>query len=324
MTPETQQPTVSIVIPTRDRSADLRHTLETVIAQDYPEGCCEIIVVDDGSKDDTPAAVERLESAARRSGKLLRRLSSGGRGTNAAVNLGVESSAAAIIVTMGDDTGTPEGWLQRLVAGLIQAQVDAVSGPLRIPTPGPLLGKHREEIAACVTEVTGPCYFEDGRIIPVAGNMAVWRRVFERGMFDETLAPPVEEVDWALRAGVRTEFVEDAWVWHCKTAESWTRKWVLRKVWKQGVVTGSWVRDYLRWPFSKRLALAIRSLRTSFRALVHAGVKRCWGGVVVALGELSRALALVGLLHREGVAPRPAVPSAPRVLARAGAQRVSR
>jgi glycosyltransferase involved in cell wall biosynthesis len=318
------QPSVSIVIPTRDRCADLQHTLETVITQGYAEGCCEIIVVDDGSKDGTPAVVERLELAARQSGKLLRRLSSGGRGTNAAVNLGVESSAAEVIVTMGDDTGTPPGWLQRLIAGLLESQADAVSGPLRIPTPGPLLGKHRQEIAACVTEVTGPCYFEYGQMIPVAGNMAVWRRVFERGMFDETLVPPVEEVDWALRAGVRTEFIEDAWAWHCKGPESWARRWVLKKVWKQGLVTGCWVRDYLRWPFSKRLELAGRSLRTSLRALLHAGLRRCWGGVVVALGELSRALALLGLLHREGTGRPPALPHDSRALAGATQQRMSR
>jgi glycosyltransferase involved in cell wall biosynthesis len=318
------QPSVSIVIPTRDRCPDLQHTLETVIAQDYAEGCCEIIVVDDGSQDGTPAVVERLESPARQSGKLLRRLSSGGRGTNAAVNLGVESSAAEVIVTMGDDTGTPPDWLNRLIAGLIESQADAVSGPLRIPTPGPLLGKHRQEIAACVTEVTGPCYFEYGQMIPVAGNMAVWRRVFERGMFDETLVPPVEEVDWALRAGVRTEFIEDAWAWHCKGPESWARKWVLKKVWKQGLVTGCWVRDYLRWPFSKRLELAGRSLRTSFRAFLHAVLGRCWGGVVVALGELARALALLGLLHREGAGARPALPHDSRSLAGATQQRMSR
>jgi glycosyltransferase involved in cell wall biosynthesis len=324
MTESPQQPTVSIVIPTRDRSVDLRHTLETVIAQEYPEGCCEIIAVDDGSKDDTPEVVEQLESAARHSGKLLRRISSGGRGTNAAVNLGIESSAADVIITMGDDTGTPEGWLHRLIAGLIASGADAVSGPLRIPAPGPLLGKHRQEIAACVTEVTGPCYFEDGRIIPVAGNMAVWRRIFERGMFDESLVPPVEEVDWALRAGVHAEFVEDAWAWHCKGPECWSRKWVFRKVWKQGLVTGCWERDYLRWRLSKRLSMAGRALRTCARALVHAGVSRCWGGIVVALGEISRAIALLGLMDREGAALRQSPRQNTRVVAETEHERVLR
>ena len=318
------QPAVSIVIPTRDRCADLQRTLETVIEQEYAENRCEIIVVDDGSKDDTPAVVERLVSAAEASGKLLRRLSSGGRGTNAAVNLGIAASAAEVIVTMGDDTGTPPGWLKRLIGGLIESQADAVSGPLRIPTPGPLLGKHRQEIAACVTEVTAPCYWEYGQMIPVAGNMAVWRRVFGGDYSTRPWCPRSKRWIGRLRAGVRADFIEDAWVWHCKGPESFARKWVLRKVWKQGIVTGCWVRQYLRWPFSKRLAMAARSLRTSFRALLHAVRRRCWGGVVIALGELSRALALIGVLRQDAREPQPARQESPRVLPEAVQQQGTR
>jgi len=318
------QPAVSIVIPTRDRCSDLAQTVQSLIEQQYAENRCEIIVVDDGSKDETPAAIQRLVSPAAASGKLLRCLSSGGRGTNAAVNLGIAASTAEVIVTMGDDTQTPPGWLQRLIGGLIESQADAVSGPLRIPTPGPLLGKHREEIAACVTEVTAPCYWEYGQMIPVAGNMAVWRRVFERGLFDETLVPPVEEVDWALRAAVRTAFIEDAWVWHCKGPETFALKRVVRKAWKQGIETGCWVRQRLQWPLSKRLGMAGRSLRTSFRAFLHAGARRCWGGVVVGTGELSRALALIGMLTRSAGGPAPAGPESTQVLAEAAQPRGTR
>jgi GT2 family glycosyltransferase len=291
-------PTVSIVIPTRNRSKDLVQTLVSLFAQEYAEGRCEIVVVDDGSTDETPAVTKRLVPQAAAAQKTLRYLSSGGRGTNAAVNLGINASAGDVIVTMGDDTGTPPGWLSRLIDGLIRSQADAVSGPLRIPTQGPLLGKHREEIAACVTEVTAPCCLESGQIIPVAGNMAVWRHVFERGMFDETLVPPVEEVDWAVRASVRAAFVEDAWVWHCKGPESFRLQWVLRKSWKQGIETGCWAPQGLQYSFSKRLSMIAGSLHTSLRAFGHAGWQRCWGGVVVGLGELSRALALAGIIHR--------------------------
>lgn len=46
------QPTVSIVIPTFNRSAMLRRCVESALAQTRP---CEVIVVDHGSSDDTPA-----------------------------------------------------------------------------------------------------------------------------------------------------------------------------------------------------------------------------------------------------------------------------
>lgn len=296
-------PSVSIVIPTRNRSGDLAQCLLTLFDQDYSEGDCEIVVVDDSSTDETPALAERLRPQAEAHQKKLRYLSSGGRGTNAAVNLGLQVCAGDVVVTMGDDTLTPPGWLKRLVAGLIRSGADAVSGPLRITMEGPLLGKHREEIAACVTEVTGPCYWESGRIIPVAGNMAVWRRVFDRGLFDETLVPPVEEIDWVIRANVRAAYVEDAWAWHSKGPETFRLKRVLRKAWHQGSETGWWMRERLRTPSRLRAAMVVQSLNTSFRAFGHAAWQRCWGGVAIGCGELSKALALAGLIHRGRRAP---------------------
>ena len=46
-------PLVSIVIPVKDRAAELRDCLHSLLALDYPAEKREIIVVDDGSTDDT-------------------------------------------------------------------------------------------------------------------------------------------------------------------------------------------------------------------------------------------------------------------------------
>ncbi len=48
-------PRVSVIVPTRDRTADLDECLGTLAGLDYPRGRLEVIVVDDGSVD--PAAV---------------------------------------------------------------------------------------------------------------------------------------------------------------------------------------------------------------------------------------------------------------------------
>ena len=50
------EPSVSVIIPTRNRSALLRRALESVGAQTRPPQ--EIIVVDDGSTDDTAQWVD--------------------------------------------------------------------------------------------------------------------------------------------------------------------------------------------------------------------------------------------------------------------------
>jgi glycosyltransferase involved in cell wall biosynthesis len=51
------QPSVSVIIPTYNRSGVLRYSVESVLNQTYPVS--EVIIVDDGSTDDTATLIER-------------------------------------------------------------------------------------------------------------------------------------------------------------------------------------------------------------------------------------------------------------------------
>lgn len=58
-------PHVSILIPSRNRSAQLERCLRSLLALDYPAQFLEIIVVDDASMDETRAMLQRfVEEAA--------------------------------------------------------------------------------------------------------------------------------------------------------------------------------------------------------------------------------------------------------------------
>ena len=50
----------SIIVPTLNRSALLQRTISSLLAQTFPVGDFEIIVVDNGSTDSTRATVESL------------------------------------------------------------------------------------------------------------------------------------------------------------------------------------------------------------------------------------------------------------------------
>ena len=54
------RPFVSVIIPTRDRQRDLAECLTSIFAQDYPKNQIEVIVFDDGSKDQTRALVPKF------------------------------------------------------------------------------------------------------------------------------------------------------------------------------------------------------------------------------------------------------------------------
>lgn len=90
----TDRPTIAAVIPTHNRSAMLRRALESVTAQTRPPE--EIIVVDDGSSDDTPTWV-------RRDFPDVTYIRQENAGVSAARNRGVASSGSEWIAFLDSD-----------------------------------------------------------------------------------------------------------------------------------------------------------------------------------------------------------------------------
>lgn len=294
------RPSVSIIIPTRNRCSILAHCLAALPAGARGLETPEVIVVDDCSNDATGTVVDQFCSATAWQVRRLRQ--DRALGANAARNAALRVARGEIIVFIDDDVLVTEDWLSKLVDGLSE-RFPVASGPVRLTIDGPVLGKHREEVRAFLGEVLQPPADFDGRQVPVLGNLGAYRKVFEAATFDESLRPPIEEADWLRRSGVRCAFVPDAWVWHSKSQEEVNPGRVLSGVWRRGGEGGWWLRERLKIPARERRTLARRSLHTSLRAFGHALFQGCWGGLVVGLGELSRALALAGFVNRGPRAP---------------------
>ena len=286
---------VSILIPTRNRSAILAKCVAAL-----PEGIRginppEVIVVDDCSTDDTTQVVEAFGRASGWQVQCLRQERP--LGANAARNSALKVARGETIVLMDDDAIATEGWLAKLLSALSK-QYPVVTGAIRITLKGAILGRHREEVSTYLSEVLTAPHGAVGETVPVACNMAAYRWVFDRAVFDERVRPPTEEGDWLRRTGVSAAFVPEALVWHYKTAEETQLNRMLRLAWFRGSEGGWWVRERLNVPSGRRLLMVGQSLKTSVRAFGHAAWGRCWGGAIVGLSELSRALALAGLINR--------------------------
>ncbi|HLX18949.1 MAG TPA: glycosyltransferase [Gaiellaceae bacterium] len=139
-------PLVSVVIPTRDRATLLLHTLETVRRQEGAR--LEIIVVDDGSVDDTPGALAGVDDSRLR---VLRR--SGAGGVAAARNLGIAASTGEWVAFLDDDDVWVPDKLRKQLAAVAGTDavlcytgvvyIDGAGRPLRIrrtPDPAELPG----------------------------------------------------------------------------------------------------------------------------------------------------------------------------------------
>jgi glycosyltransferase involved in cell wall biosynthesis len=197
----------SIVVPTRDRAEYLRVSLDSLLAQrlDAP---FEVIVVDDGSTDDTPTVAERA-------GAKLTRMPA--RGPNAARNAGVHEAEAELVLFVDDDIDAPPGWLAAYLDGAERhPDADAFGGPIRARFEGRAPRSCGREPAPITTLDLGA---EDRAAEFVwSANMAVRRRAFQRvGEFDEDLPQFGEEEEWLTRlhaAGGRVVYLADAGLDH--------------------------------------------------------------------------------------------------------------
>lgn len=91
-------PTVSIVIPTFNGANRLPRALDSVVAQTFPDW--EIVVVDDGSTDATPAVAARYRSEL---GARLVYLQQPNRGSSSARNRGIDACRGRFVAFLDSD-----------------------------------------------------------------------------------------------------------------------------------------------------------------------------------------------------------------------------
>jgi GT2 family glycosyltransferase len=96
-----QTPEISIIIPTYNRAETLAICLQALAAQTVPAEAMEIIVVDDGSTDDTAEVVAR-EKAGMAQAVIYQYQENAG--ANAARNRAIDIASAPLLLIINDDT----------------------------------------------------------------------------------------------------------------------------------------------------------------------------------------------------------------------------
>ena len=126
---------VSVVIPARNEARAIAGVIHAVQAQSHPGLALEIIVVDDGSDDDT-AAVARL------AGALVLELEQWTDGGNPARarNCGAAMATGDPIIFLDADCTPTTGWLPRLLAAH-DAGAAVVGGALDLPQRLPITAR---------------------------------------------------------------------------------------------------------------------------------------------------------------------------------------
>jgi glycosyltransferase involved in cell wall biosynthesis len=183
------EPLVSIIIPTYNSARFIGDAVDSALAQTYPH--CEIIVVDDGSTDETQTLL------AEHYGDRIRTISQENRGAAAARNTGIQAARGMLIQFCdADDQLLPEKvargvavFVQQPAITLLYTLCDHVEadGRTRIVTPHPPLPSGD----VFCDLLNGPL----GNFVVTSSVMARRDALVKAGGFNEDL--PVAQ-DWEL------------------------------------------------------------------------------------------------------------------------------
>jgi O-antigen biosynthesis protein len=199
-----ETPRVSVVVCSYNGGRTLDQCLRSLLALDYPD--YEVLVVDDGSTDDTRAILGRYPG--------VRALHQANRGLSTARNVGLQAAHGSVIAYTDSDCFADPDWLTHLVYQLQRSGAAAVGGPNLTPEDG--------RLAACVAAAPGqPSHvLESDQVAEhVPGcNMAFRREALEAiNGFDPLYRKAGDDVDvcWRLQqAGRWITFAPGAFVWH--------------------------------------------------------------------------------------------------------------
>ncbi len=187
--------TVTVVIPTYNRATLVKRAISSVLAQSYRG--FELIVVDDGSEDDTARQVQSF-------GDSVTYMRQENRGPSAARNLGVKMARTNLIAFLDSDDWWDKEKLS-IQLGEMQKNPDyPISHTQEIWYKNGKLLKQKEKHRKYHGHIFDNCL----PICAVSLSTVIARRELfdEIGTFDESL-PCCEDYDLWLRASVRHPFL---------------------------------------------------------------------------------------------------------------------
>lgn len=203
--------TVTVLLPVRNGARWLAAKLDSLLALDYPRELVEILVISDGSTDQSDAIA--LSYAGR--GVTLLPVSAGGKAS--ALNAGLAQATGEVLFMTDARQPLDPAALRELVACLGDPEVGAASGELSIRS-GDLAEQANVGLYWQYEKWIRRRQSQVDSLLGATGAIYVIRRELARPLLPGTLLDDVEIPLGAFFAGYRVVFEEKARAWDDPTA----------------------------------------------------------------------------------------------------------
>jgi peptidoglycan/xylan/chitin deacetylase (PgdA/CDA1 family)/GT2 family glycosyltransferase len=225
---------VTVVVPAYNEAAGIEAAVRSIVASDHPD--VEVLVVDDGSTDETAAIVERLSLPGVR---LIRQRNAG---KAVALSTGIRNAAHDLVVLVDGDTILRSDTVRRIVQPFADPRVGGVSGNAKVANRKGLLGRwqHLEYVIGFNLDRRAFDVLECIPTIPGAAGAFRKRALLDVGMVsDETLAEDTDLTMSMLRAGWKIVYEESALAF-TEAPQSLSQLWRQRYRWCYGTLQSMW------------------------------------------------------------------------------------
>jgi cellulose synthase/poly-beta-1,6-N-acetylglucosamine synthase-like glycosyltransferase len=200
-------PSVSVIIPAYNEEKVICQTIRSLLDSDYAR--CDIVIVDDGSSDDTAQRVSEHFGANPRV-HLFTKVNGG---KSQALNYGIAQTQADIVVTLDADTVFRRDTVRKLIRHFVAPQVAAVADNAKVGNRINLLTNWQalEYIASQNLDRRAFALLNCISVVP--GAVGAWRRellVRAGGFAEETLAEDADLTLALLRLGYKIDYEAEA------------------------------------------------------------------------------------------------------------------
>jgi glycosyltransferase involved in cell wall biosynthesis len=294
---DTPSPLISVVVCTRNRAASLRAALDHLSRVQSPGGGWELIVVDNGSTDETGTILSEFGDAW---GGDLSVVCEPRPGLGRARKVGVAAARGEIVAFTDDDCYVAPDYLLRIRDAFVDPLLGFIGGRVWLfdPTDARVTIKERIEPDRIPPHTFLPAGHVHG------ANMAIRRRVIhEVGDFDPMLGAgtpfPCEDVDLLARvlsAGWTGAYCPEVAVWHHHGRKPGPAIMRLNAAYDYGI--GAYFAKFILRRDTRKLYL-----KAAYWSLRKAILRREYGRFIREIRGMLHYLSLIRLAARNRCAP---------------------
>ncbi|MCG2716848.1 MAG: glycosyltransferase [Candidatus Marinimicrobia bacterium] len=206
----------SIIVPTYNRSGEVIDLIQSFNNQNFPHDRFEVLLVDDGSSDDTEKNVIELTS---RSDFRLRSFRRNHEGPGPARNYGMSQAEGEYFLFIDSDCIADESWLSNLARAVEAEKPDAFGGPDSVlDSFTPLQKAIDYAMTSFLTTggMRGHSKKKLAKFYPRSFNMGIHRSLYEKlgGMGTLRHGQDLEFSRRIVASGAKVIYVPDARVYH--------------------------------------------------------------------------------------------------------------